>query len=274
MRNLSPKKPDNVERFLKEARARLPELDANGWSVELTELYDLSVTHNLGLHTPDPRTHAYADASGTNQSDEVHTIQLSVPTVQFVDAGDDDVRLLPQQRPAWIIDAKAPDAVILEQVKHALEERRKSSPPPVAKRGGHAPNNSIDAATFYKWRSSKIVELGRLLAWRATLDPREARQYPDHVIGEWLGFSGKNVAGMVAKRTNAAKKTLKQAIASRPALLAQITQQAELSMTPDEAMTFFLKNMKVGRDADGNPEILVPRQMTIAKSIDTRKRRP
>jgi hypothetical protein len=142
----------------------------------------------------------------------------------------------------------------------------------VAKRGRHAPNNSIGTAAFAKWRSSKIVELGRLLAWRATLDPKEAKRYPDHVLGQWLGFGGKDGAGAVAKNTNAAKRTLKLALASRPALLAQIAQEAAL--TEHEQMAWFLNHMQMRRDTDGNPEILIPRQVIVAKPIDTRKRRP
>jgi hypothetical protein len=272
MRKPAPKMPDNVERYLRETKARLHTLDADGWCSELTELYDLSVTHNLGLHTPDPRTQTYAELSETGEWTGALVVQSSVPTLRFVEASSEEFRLPPEQQPAWIIDATAPDAVIVEQVNLALAERRKSNPPPVAKRGRHAPNNSIGTAAFAKWRSSKIVELGRLLAWRATLDPKEAKRYPDHVLGQWLGFGGKDGEGAVAKNTNAAKRTLKLALASRPALLAQIAQEAAL--TEHEQMAWFRNHMQMRLDTDGNPEILIPKQVIIAKPIDTRKRRP
>jgi hypothetical protein len=271
----APKMPDNVEPFLKETKDRLHTLDAEGWCIELTELYDLSVTYNLGLHTPDPRTQTYAELSETDERERELIVQSSVPTLQLMEASGDELRLPPERQPSWIIDANAPEAAILEQIKLALEERRKSNPPPVAKRGRHAPNNSIDIATFAKWRSSKIVELGRLLAWRARLDPKEAKRYPDHVLGQWLGFGGKDGAGAVAKKTDAAKRTLKQALANRPALLAQVGQEAaSTATTGDAAMPWFLKHMKIRLDTDGNPEILIPKQVIVAKTIDTRKRRP
>jgi hypothetical protein len=273
MRDPASRMPDDVERFLKETEARVHHLDAEGWCVELNELYELSVSHDLKLHTPDPKTYRLAEANAAGQLGEGAIVQLSVPTVQLVEANDDDFQLLAERRPAWIVDASAPDAIILEQLKRALNERRKSNPPPVAKRGRHAPNNSFDSATFAKWRSSRIVELGRLLAWRAMRN--EAKRYPDHVLGRWLGFGGKYGAGAVAKKTSAAKRTLKQALANRPALLAQAGQEAALTATTeDAAMAWFLKHMKSGRDADGTPEILVPRRVIVAKPIDTRTRLP
>ena len=108
MRKTAPKMPDNVESFLKETKVRLYTHDADSWSVELTELYDLSVTHNLGLHTPDPRTQTYAELSATNEWEE-RIVQTSVPTLQLVEASGDEFRLPPErQRHAWIIDANAP----------------------------------------------------------------------------------------------------------------------------------------------------------------------
>ena len=274
MRKPAPKMPDNVERFLKETKVRLLNLDADGWCIELTELYDLSVTLNLGLHTPDPRTQTHAELNETGEWEEALVIQSSVPTLQFVEASGDEFRLPPERQPAWIVDANAPDAVIVEQVTLALEERRKSNPPPVAKRGRHAPNNSIGIATFAKWRSSKIVELGRLFAWRATLDPSEAKRYPDHAIGQWLGFAGRKNNANVAKKTTAALRALERALKSRPALLAQVTQEGVLTAATRElAAAWFFKNLTAGRDALGNPDVLIPRQMTVAQVIDTRKRR-
>ena len=111
-----------------------------------------------------------------------------------------------------------------------------------------------------------------MLAWRATFNPIEAERYPDHVLWQWLGFGSKDGAGAVAKRTSAAKRTLKQALANRPALLAQISQEANLNLGKDAAMAWFLGNMKIGRDACGNPEISIPRQVVVTKRIDTRKR--
>jgi hypothetical protein len=275
MRSAASIMPDDIRRFLKETKARTQQLDADGWCVELNQLYDLSVTHRLGLHTPDPRSHCYGEASETGQLDEAAIVQHGVPTVQFVAASDDDFRLPRERRPVWIVDANAPDTVIIEEIYRALDERRKANPPPVAKRGRHAANNSIDAATFAKWRTSKIVELGRLLAWRATLNRKEAKRYPNHVLGEWLGFDGKDGGGAVAKNTSAAKQTLKQALANRPALLSQAGQEAAHDPPAvDAAMAWFLKHMKIGRDSDGNPEILIPRKVIVAKPIDTRKQRP
>lgn len=269
----TPDPPDKVKRFLKETAARLEQLDADGWSVELTDLYNLSVEHNLGLHTSDPRTQTYGEAGETGELDEAAIVQLSVPTVQFIEASGEEFRLPPERRPAWIVDANASELTICEGIKRALEERRKSNPPPVAKRGRHAPNSCIDDATFAKWRTFKIVQLGRLFAWRARLDPKEAKRYPDHVIGQWLGFAGAKDTASVPKKTHEAKRTLERALESRPALLAKITQPAALTAATQElAMAWFFKNMTGGRDALGNPEVLIPRQMTVAQIIDTRKR--
>ena len=41
MRKPAPRMPDNVKRYLKGTEARLHTLNADGWSVELTELYEL-----------------------------------------------------------------------------------------------------------------------------------------------------------------------------------------------------------------------------------------
>ena len=172
--------PHKVGIFLEETRARLTQLGADEWCVELNELSDLSITYGLGLHELDPRA----------EIDATTIVHRSVPILEVVEAGEDGFRLGPDRRPAWIIDAHAPEVVILEEVKRALAERRKSNLPPVRKRGRHAPNNLIDDATFELWRTSKIVELGGLFAWRATLDPKEAKRYTNGVIGEWLGFWG------------------------------------------------------------------------------------
>jgi hypothetical protein len=276
MRKPVPKQPVEVKRLLKETPARLLQLTADGWCVELTEIYDLSVEYNLGLHTPDPNTHTIGEVGETGEASEVMTAQVGVPTVQFFEASREDLRLPPERRPAWIVDANASDANILDGVKHALEERRKSNPPPVAKRGRHAPNNCFDDATLAKWRADKIVQLARLFAWRAMLDPKEARRYPDHVLGQWLGFAGPKSKASLPKKTSMAKSTLRQALARRRGLLAQITQEAALTAATQEiAMAWLFKNMTGGRDASGNPEVLIPQQitMTVAQAIDTRKRR-
>ena len=56
--------------------------------------------------------------------------------------------------------------------------------------------------------------------WRAKLSEQEAKNYPDHVLGKWLGKE-------TPQATTKAKDTLKEALASLPALGAQLKQPVD-----------------------------------------------
>ena len=155
----------------------------------------------------------------------------------------------------------------MEQVRLALEERKKSNPPPVSKPGRQAPNFRFDEATFAKWRAGKIVELARLLAWRANLPASERSKDRDWVLGEWLGYAGRARSGNLSKKTAEAKRTLREALACRPALIAQITQDAELAVPEDAILGVLLRGLQ--RNEDGELEIVLPGHLVIAKRIDT-----
>ena len=139
--------------------------------------------------------------------------------------------ILPQQAgyvlelyrlPALIVYVNAPDAVILSEIKRTLKAIRKPLRPPIAKPGRAAFNSLFDAHIFAKWRSEKIVQLAELLMWRAKLSKQEAKNYPDHVLGKWLGKE-------TPQATTKAKNTLKEALASLPALGAQVRQSDEIA---------------------------------------------
>jgi hypothetical protein len=148
---------------------------------------------------------------------ETEIVHIGVPTVQFIGPRDADFWLTRERLPALIVNVDAPDAVILNELKRMLEEVRKHFGPPVAKRGRYALNSRFDKNTFAKWRNDKIVQLADLLARNAALKARGASSRPDHVLGKLIGKNS-------ARETSEAKATLKKALASLPALAAQIAQ--------------------------------------------------
>jgi CubicO group peptidase (beta-lactamase class C family) len=110
------------------------------------------------------------------------------------------------------------DAVILEAVERELKKARRRFAAPVVKLGRGAPNDRFDEFTFKKWRRAKIVQLADLLTWRAGLEQRDKKRFPNDALGLLVGSDSK-------EKTSKAMTTLKNALASLPALAAQIEAQ-------------------------------------------------
>ncbi len=223
----TPRPPRDAKAILNDNYRRLGELDAAGWHDKLTRIYVLFIKlGGLGIADPLPNVTLMEE----NRSTII--VLPRVPTVQVMNycrepngrfvirPGGQYARLEPDGVLGMLVNLNAPDAVIIAEVKRALKEVRKVHPPAVEKPGRAALNGQFDARIFAKWRREMIVQMARLLAWRAGLDKRAARTYPDRVIGNWLGFRS-------AKETSKAKATLKKALANLPALTAQITQERD-----------------------------------------------
>jgi hypothetical protein len=172
-----------------------------------------------------------------------------------------------------IANLDAPTAIVREEVECALDEWRRLHPPPVSKRGRHALNNQFDVPTFSRWRALKTVELGYLLAWNEWRKAQGNSGYPLIAIGSWLKFPDR-------RKTDKAKQALTKALASRPALLAQVTQSRVLTAAEQEiGLAQMFENMTINRDPRGEyvvsvsiPKQSAPGQTIIAQVIDTRKR--
>ena len=95
-----------------------------------------------------------------------------------------------------------------------------------SKPGPHALNSLFEVRTFLSWRNARIVQLAELLTWNAQRKARGLPRYPEHVLGGWLGLRDKIA-------TNRAKGTLKKALASLPALAAQIKYDHDLGRVAD-----------------------------------------
>ena len=61
---------------------------------------------------------------------------------------------------------------MLRELKRMLDEGKKYTKPPVAKRGRQRFNSHFGQATFARWREKKIIEYAHLLTWRAVLTAR------------------------------------------------------------------------------------------------------
>ena len=212
--------PEEAEKLLNKDYAYLKKLDTRGWRAQLLSIVRLSVENDLGLVEVLPNMMLLSRV-GSGATPRTMIWFHPVPTVQFIRPREGDFRLAPNRQPALIVNVNAPDAVIFSELKRALKVVRRVFPAPVAKPGRVALNSLFDEHTFAKWRREQIVPLAELLAWRATLGKRDARHYPDHVLGEWLGMTG-------PKHTSEAKATLKKALASLPALTAQFHQDGNV----------------------------------------------
>src|ERR1700730_2400054 len=142
-----PKLPEWANQVLNKDYSYLNKLDADGWLVELTRLYNLSVDNGLGLHEADLNTHTFGEVGESGVVSEVMTVQVSVPTVEIVEFNCEGFRLPPERLPALIIDARASEKVIREWFESELAELRARFPPPIAKPGPPAANNCIDRRT-------------------------------------------------------------------------------------------------------------------------------
>ncbi len=225
----TPGPPREAEAIVKEDYRHLRELDATGWHRELARLYASSIRlGGLGIADELPNVRLMEEDGDTV------IVLPHVPTVRVITPqnsrepngglvlplGGEYARLEPNGLLVLVVNPKAPDAVIISEVERALKEAREIHPPAVEKPGRAALNGRFDARTFAKWRQDKIVQMARLLAWRAGLAERNAKKYPERVIGSWLGFRS-------AKQTSEAKATLKKALANLPALTAQINEDRD-----------------------------------------------
>jgi hypothetical protein len=262
----APDPPQKAKRILNKDYSYLDKLDADGWLSELTRLHNLSVDNGLGLHEPDLNTHTIGEVGESGEASEVMTVQVGVPAVELVEFNAEGFRLPPERLPALIVNARAPGKVIREQIDVFIAQLRDRFPPPIKKPGPPAPNTRIDQRTFSSWSNWRIVQLAELFAWRATLDDEEAKEFPDWVIGEWMWDEDEEIP----RKTSDAKKRLKEAIASRKALKAQIDHETPPpEITQDIIWSAVLNNMTSRQNAQGEREVLIPKKINIcfAKEI-------
>jgi hypothetical protein len=111
-----------------------------------------------------------------------------------------------------------PDAFIRAEFKRWLEEVRKQLKLPVAKPGKYALKSKFDQHKFAAWRCAKIVEFADLLEWHATLAASEQKQWRKSVLGREIGRNS-------SKDVNTTERILRRALASLPALGAQVEHE-------------------------------------------------
>ena len=166
-------------------------LDLQGWYQELTRLYTLSVDYNLGLHRADNNIIVIRKDSGTTIG------HIGGPIASFV------------------VNVSAPDAIIKAEFERWLEEVRKQVKSHVANPGPRALNSKFDKKKFGTWQSVRVVQFVDALAWRATLDPLDRKNYPNSVLGRSIGRHS-------SKDVNTTVRVTKRALASLPGLGAQV----------------------------------------------------
>lgn len=110
----------------------------------------------------------------------------------------------------------ATDADLIKGFRNALTEIRKTHPAPVTRRGPRAMTARFDEAVFHRWQKHRILEIADLLAWSIQEDVKIGAAR----IGEWL-FPSVTAS---AKRGQEAITVLQEALASIPALTAQIAK--------------------------------------------------
>jgi hypothetical protein len=127
------------------------------------------------------------------------------------------------ERPALLlkVSLSAPDDVIIREFKKILSGARERCPAPVKQRGRQVFNGRFKEP-FSTWRNYRILEVAELLAWRA-YDKVDAT---DVQLGRLLGLGNVNLE-FDKKGIELAKKELSKAIASIPALAAQVASEAQ-----------------------------------------------
>jgi hypothetical protein len=141
---------------------------------------------------------------------------IGSPIVQFVPKGELTLHRL--EKPALIVQLDAPDGVIIEKFREALEFARRDCPAPVKRPGPKAPNAEFTKKQISTWLNYKIVQLSELDNWREELK-KEKRTAPlEADFGRWL-FSEHSDP---SKEIVTARKALSKAVASIPALWAQV----------------------------------------------------
>jgi hypothetical protein len=190
--------------------SHLKTLGVRGWFTELVRLREQALKHNPELLTDDLKIVV------RKIEDNTRLFLPGAPIVQFVGPQKHDVTIPPHLFPALIVNINAPDAIIIAEFTRRLAEARKLFPPPVAKPGRHAPNSIFGRDTFTKWLREEIVRFADLLAWNSVLKSRGEPHYTE------LGLSQLINDQHSQRQTSEIKATLKRALASLPALAAQI----------------------------------------------------
>jgi len=194
----------------------LPLSDARGWYEELTRLYKLSIDYDLGFVELSPNIIVYCRLGEPGEETETEVVHFGLPTVEFVGPNNSGYWLPSDRLPAIIVNVNAPSRVISEQLKRMLAEIRKHIKPPVRKRGRYSLNDRFDYDTFRKWIDDRIVEFADLLAWNAAMKAEGKPYYSEYELGKKLDEA------ISRRMTSEKKRTLKKALASLPALAAQI----------------------------------------------------
>jgi hypothetical protein len=229
-RNLAAKRPDPPTCDY----TYLSQLDATGWYAELTRLFKLSVDHDLGLAELSPTITLYCKLGNPGEATETEMGHFGLPTVQLVGPNQGGYWLSGERLPAVIVNVDAPDDIIFKKLKRMLREIRKYIKPTVAKPGRYQLNSRFDEGTFKKWQNDKIVEFADLLAWNAGLTARGEEHYWEHELGERLGK-------YTSRTTSETKATLRKALASLPALAAQIAEEWESEQIAQQLTADYVK---------------------------------
>jgi hypothetical protein len=194
VRRQKPNPPKDIAARLKTDYVHLRQLDAQGWYVELTRLYRLSVDHKLRLHAKHRHLVALSDAGVAS------IVHVGGPYASF------------------IVNVNAPDAIITAQFERWREEVRKQIKAPVAKPGQRAPNGIFDDKKFGIWMSVSVVQFVDLLAWRATLAPSKKKEVLKSDLGRWIGRNS-------SKAVHTTESITKKALACIVSLGAQVEQE-------------------------------------------------
>jgi hypothetical protein len=153
---------------------------------------------------------------------------IGAPIVQLVPKGG-DITLHRLEKPALIIQLDAPDGILVLEFKKALKSARKEYPAPVTKPGPKSSNAEFTRRQISTWLNYKIVALAELENWRTELQAQKGAVPTDADFGRWL-FPNK---AHPSKEIITARKMLDKAIASIPALWAQVEGTASASVTND-----------------------------------------
>jgi hypothetical protein len=208
MRKPAANRPEPPALNLGSIACRLEELDLSGWMRELTKLRKLSTARGLGLHSKHPAVIDTASGVGV----------VPWPTVQLIEPHEHGYWISAERLPVLVVNLDPPSGVIVNEVQRVLGVARQHFGAPVVNPGPNPSRALFRTSTFKKWIRAQIVPFAYLLAWRATLDRRDMRRFPDHKLGGLLGFND-------SKATSEAKAVLRGAISSIPALSAQIWRQ-------------------------------------------------
>ncbi len=210
--------PDIARKIVDKDHSQLDSLE--DWLVELERLTKLLylAEHPLASKALPPQDED-SKWKVSNYDSKWHVARIGIRTVRLLERTEHDAQLSPLELPALRVHLDAPDGVIMEQFADALRRARERYPAPVAKRGKNALKARFTEKTCRVWRENRIVQLCELLVWRKIfLREDEVKDYPNHVLGGWLEFD--------EKKTSLAIDRLESALASIPALAAQVDDEA------------------------------------------------